>query len=77
MTVVGQMPTAESNFTEQFSTILLSYAEGDVRIAFMRDGQQAFALTLPAEDATRLAAGVTTLMQLASGTVATGVYHRS
>ena len=55
----------------------LSYAEGDVCIAFLRDDQQAFAFTLPAEDATKLAAGVTTLMQLASGTVATGVYHRS
>ena len=77
LTVVGQMPTAESNFTEQFSTIRVSYAEGNVCIAFLRDDQQAFAFTLPAADATNLAAGVTTLMQIASGTVATGVYHRS
>ena len=39
-----------------------------------RDGKQALALTVPAEDASRSAAGVTRLMQLASGTVAMNPY---
>ena len=73
----GQIPTTESNVGQDFSHYLLTYTEGNVRIAFMRDGQQAVTLTMPAEEATRLAAGLTTLLQLASGTVATSVYPRS
>ena len=73
------IPTAGSNLTGHFAIYgtRLTYTDGNVCIAFLRDGQQALALTMPAEDATRLAAGVTTLLQLASGTAATSVYPRS
>ena len=77
MRFVDQIPRTGSDFTQHFSVYRLTYTEGNVCIAFMRDGQQALALTMPAEDATRLATGVTTLLQLASGTVATSVYPRS
>ena len=67
------IPTAGSNLTEHFVIygIRLTYTDGNVCIAFLRDGQQVLALTMPAEDATQLAAGVTWLLQLASGTVIT------
>ena len=73
MRFVEQIPTAGSDLTGHFPIYgtRLTYTDGNVCIAFLRDGQQALALTMPAEDATQLAAGVTRLMQLASGTVIT------
>ena len=67
------IPTAGLNSAQHFGNyrIRLTYTDGNVCIAFLHDGQQVLALTMPAEDATQLAAGVTWLLQLASGTVIT------
>ena len=67
------IPTAGLNSAQHFGNyrIRLTYTDGNVCIAFLHDSQQVLALTMPAEDATQLAAGVTWLLQLASGTVIT------
>ena len=61
-------PTAGSDYFSRYDT-RFTYNEGNVRIEYMRNGQRALALTMPADDATRLAAALTRLVQLARGMV--------
>ena len=61
-------PTAGSDYFERYDT-RLTYNEGIVRIEYTHNGQRALALDMPADEATRLAAALTRLVQLARGTV--------
>ena len=67
MRFVDQMPTTGSNSTGHFRTYnaRLTYEEGNVSIEYMRNGQRTLAVTMPADEATRLAAALTELLQLA------------
>ena len=71
MRLGDQIPTTGSNSTGYFGRYdtRLTYKEGNVCIEYTRDGQQALTLTMPADEATRLAAALTGLLQLAGGTV--------
>ena len=67
MRFVDQIPTTGSNSTGHFRTYnaRLTYEEGNVSIEYMHNGQRALAVTMPADEATRLAAALTELLQLA------------
>ena len=66
MRLGDQIQTTGSTSTGYFGSYdtRLTYKDGNVCLEYTRDGQRALALTMPAHEATRLAAALTGLMQL-------------